>query len=266
MGHSAGAAPPSPGAAAGGRGHRPASAVDDATAPSLHHRIMTDIEGHILRGEWPPGYRIPFEHELTEQYACSRMTVNKVLTQLAQAGLIERRRKAGSFVVQPHSQSAVLEIHDIKAEVAALGQPYRYEITARRKRRGSAVAHSLLAPVPPGQILELTCQHFAGARPFCLEERLISLAAVPEAAAEPFADISPGPWLVRQVPWTAAEHRIRASGAHAAAAAALRIAEGAACLVVERRTWRAEHPVTFVRLTYPADAHELIARFAPLPT
>lgn len=266
MGSFAGAAPPSQGAAAGSRGQRSAASPDDAAAPSLHQRILSDIESRILRGDWRPGHRIPFEHELTEQYGCSRMTVNKVLTQLAQAGLIERRRKAGSFVVQPHSQSAVLEIQDIKAEVGALGQPYHFEITARRKRRGAAVAHSLLIPVPQGPILELTCHHFAGPRPFCLEERLINLAAVPDAATEPFSDIAPGPWLVRQVPWTAAEHRIRASGADRTAAEALRIPEEAACLVIERRTWRAEHPVTFVRLTYPADAHELIARFAPLPT
>jgi GntR family transcriptional regulator, histidine utilization repressor len=231
---------------------------------SLHQSILADIEDRILRGEWPPGYRIPFEHELTAQYGCSRMTVNKVLTQLARAGFIERRRKAGSFVLQPHSQSAVLEIQDIKAEVAALGQPYRYEITARRQRRRLPANQRLLEPSPAGPVLDLTCRHFAGPRPFCLEERLINLAAVPEAAAETFAEVAPGPWLLNRVPWTAAEHRIRASTAGPAGARALQIAEGAACLVIERRTWRADHPITFVRMTYPADAHELVARFAPI--
>jgi GntR family histidine utilization transcriptional repressor len=41
------------------------------------------------------------------------MTVNKALSQLAKAGLIERRRRSGSFVRRPRSQAAVLEIHDI---------------------------------------------------------------------------------------------------------------------------------------------------------
>ncbi|WP_296253579.1 GntR family transcriptional regulator, partial [uncultured Stenotrophomonas sp.] len=53
-------------------------------APTLNHRIRSDIEGRILSGEWEPGFRIPFEHELMEQYGCSRMTVNKVLTALAE--------------------------------------------------------------------------------------------------------------------------------------------------------------------------------------
>ena len=29
---------------------------------SLYQRILGDIRDRILSGEWPPGYRIPFEH------------------------------------------------------------------------------------------------------------------------------------------------------------------------------------------------------------
>ncbi|TIP92587.1 MAG: GntR family transcriptional regulator, partial [Mesorhizobium sp.] len=94
---------------------------------SLHQRILSDISERILSGAWAPGHRIPFEHELTAEYKCSRMTVNKALSQLAKAGLIERRRRTGSFVRRPQSQAAVLEIHDIRIEVEALGLPYRYE-------------------------------------------------------------------------------------------------------------------------------------------
>ena len=104
---------------------------------SLHQRILGDVEGRILSGDWPPGHRIPFEHELTAQYGCSRMTVSKVLNQLARAGLIERRRRSGSFVLRPHSQSAVLEIRDIMTEVQALGLVYRFEVVKRVKRRST---------------------------------------------------------------------------------------------------------------------------------
>ena len=60
--------------------------VVEAKEPSLHRRILEDVEGKILSGEWPPGHRIPFEHELTEQYQCSRMTVNKAITELVKRG------------------------------------------------------------------------------------------------------------------------------------------------------------------------------------
>jgi GntR family histidine utilization transcriptional repressor len=114
-----------------------------------------------------------------------------------------------------------------------------------------------------GPLLELVCRHFAGPRPFCVEERIINLAAVPEAAEVDFMAVAPGPWLVSRVPWSAAEHKIRAIGADTATAAALTIAESTPCLVIERRTWSADRAITFVRLTYPGSDHELVARFAP---
>ena len=112
-------------------------------------------------------------------------------------------------------------------------------------------------------LLELTCRHFAGEQPFCLEERTISLAAVPEAAAETFDEIAPGPWLLGRIPWSAAEHTIRAVAASETVAASLRVPRNTACLVVQRRTWSADLPVTNVLLTYAGQTHSLVARFTP---
>ena len=151
------------------------------TPTSLHQRILGDIQGNILSGKWQPGRRIPVEHELMRQYRCSRMTVNKVLTQLAQAGIIERRRKVGSFVRRPHSQSAVLSIPDIKTEVEALQLPYRFEVLKHRKRKSTRDDQALLGSDEAVPMLELECRHFAGNQPFCIEYRLVSLKAVPAA-------------------------------------------------------------------------------------
>ncbi len=230
---------------------------------SLHQRILADIEQRILSGKWPPGHRIPSEHELTIEYQCSRMTVNKALTQLAQASMIERRRKVGSFVMRSQSRSAVLEIQDIRAEVTALGLPYRYDIIESRKRRSQRADIDALELDESGPVIELRTLHYAGPRPFCLELRLINLSTVPSAAGEDFSDEAPGAWLVRHVPWTSAEHRIRAGAADAETAPALKVRRGTPCLVVERRTWIGGKPVTFVRLTYPGEGHELVARFSP---
>jgi len=235
----------------------------DGKEPSLHRRILEDVEGKILSGEWPPGHRIPFEHELTEQYQCSRMTVNKAITELVKRGLIERRRKSGSYVTHPHAQSAVLEIHDIRLEVESLGLPYRYERRTRVDRAAKAADRRLLDLPEPARLTDITALHFAGVQPFCLEERIINLAAVPETAGETFDTVAPGPWLISRVPWSAAEHRIRAVGADPRAAALLSIPAGAPCLVVERRTWSGGLYITHVRLTYPGEKHELVAEFAP---
>jgi GntR family histidine utilization transcriptional repressor len=231
---------------------------------SLHQRILSDIQGMILSGEWGPGRRIPVEHELMRQYRCSRMTVSKVLTQLAQAGIIERRRKIGSFVSRPHSQSAVLSIPDIKAEVGALGLPYSFQVLRRQKRRSTREDKVLLDAGDSVPVLEVVCLHLAKDQPFCLEDRLINLNSVPQAAAEAFTEVSPGAWLLRQVPWMVAEHRIRAAGAEADAATMLKIKPKSPCLIIERKTRGTDSTITFVRLTYPGNLHELVASFTPL--
>lgn len=230
---------------------------------SLHQRILSEIEANILSGRWPPGHHLPSELELAERYGCSRMTVNKALTQLARTGLIERRRKAGSFVMRAQSRSAVLQIQDIRAEVAELGLPYRHQILQRAPRRSQRADRERLVMAESGPVLALACLHYAGERPFCLEDRLINLAVVPEAAEQDFAELAPGAWLFGRVPWTSAEHRIRAEGADAETARILQLRPGTACLVIERRTWSSEHPVTQVRLVYPGEGRELVARFSP---
>jgi GntR family histidine utilization transcriptional repressor len=235
----------------------------DAIPISLHQRILSDIRERIVSGDWPPGTRIPFEHELATEYGCSRMTVNKAMAQLHRDRLIVRRRRSGSFVAEPRSQAAILEIHDIKAEVQALGRPYRYELVERKQRRMGTGGGLGLDVEPRRSVVALKCRHFAGKAPFCWEERLINLAAVPEAAGESFAEVAPSPWLVARVPWSAAEHRIAATAADAETAAMLAIPVGSPCLVVERRTWSGNQAITSVRLSYAGDSHTLVATFAP---
>ena len=230
---------------------------------TLHRRILADIERRIVSGEWPPGHRIPFEVALAEQYGCSRMTVNKVLAEVARAGLIERRRRSGSFVRLPQAQSAVLEIRDIGDEVRSLGLPYSYRVTRRVRRRAGRGCGCRLDVPASTPVLDTECVHYAGPHPFCLEQRLINLDVVPEADKATFADIAPGPWLVSRVPWSAAEHVIRAAPADADLASVFGVAPGTACLVIERRTWSGTGPVTLVSFTYPGERHTLVARFQP---
>ena len=235
----------------------------DEGKAALYQRILSDIRDHIVSGEWPPGYRIPFEHELSAQYACSRITVNKAVSELARTGLIERRRHSGSFVSRPHSQAAILEIQDIRAEVEAMGLPYRYEFLSRRERTATRQDEKDTGFAAGDRLIELVCRHHAGAAPFCLEERTISLAAVPDAVEQDFQTTAPGAWLVGHVPWNAAEHKIRAVSASEQVAKMLNVPRNSACLVILRRTWSGDVPVTRVTLTYAGDTYSLVARFAP---
>lgn len=237
-------------------------------AQPLHRQIYADLEGRILSGELKPGDRVPSEQDLTAAYACARMTVNKALSELAGRGLVVRRRRAGTFVAAPRAHSAILAIPDLEAEVRGRGQAYDYRLLEREVRAPDALDDAETALADGGDLLALECLHSADGRPFALERRLIALKASPQAAQADFGAIPPGGWLLRSEPWTGAEHRIMAVEADAVVAAHLDIALGAACLVVERRTWRADDTngdigVTHVWQIFPGAAYDLTARFTP---
>lgn len=238
-------------------------AVSGVTDAPMHQRIRAEIEARIRSGAWPPGHRVPFETELMSQYGCARMTVSKAMTALVEAGLIVRRKRAGSFVARPKVHAPVLNIPDIQAEVEARGEIYAFRLLARAVRGADGASPDEVALAAGGKLLALDGVHDAGGRPFALERRLVSLKAAPEIEAADFAAITPGAWLLEHVAWSEAESRISAVNADAEDARLLALDEGAACLVVDRRTWREGRGVTRVRQIFPGEAYDLVARFGP---
>lgn len=224
--------------------------------PPLHETIRRGLEADILSGALPPGTRLPTEAELMARHGCARMTVSKALSALVAAGLIERRKRAGSFVARPRLHSMVLDIPDLAAEVARRGQRYRYVPLKRAQVQDDESGLG-------GPLLRIEGVHHADDRPLAVEERLVGLNAVPDIATVDFATISPGAWLLEHVPWTQAELRIAAVAAAGDVAARLDRPVGTACLCVERRTWRGADSITFVRQYFAGSDHALIARFGP---
>ena len=222
-----------------------------------HAAIRQRIEALILSGALRPGDRVPSEQELVAEHGVARMTASRALADLVAAGLVVRRRKAGSFVASPKAEEALLGIPDMRETLPG----HTHAVLRRATRLATRADRARLGALPDGaRVLALVVAHHSGGRPAAIEDRLVSLHAVPDAAGETFAAEPPGTWLLRRVPWTEAEHRIRAVTADAVLAVALDVPAGAACLVLERRTWRADAPVTAARITYPGDRHEFVGR------
>lgn len=227
----------------------------------LHERIRAGIEADILSGTLAPGARLPVEHELMRLHGCSRMTVSKALSALASAGLIERRKRAGSFVARPKVHAMVLDVPDLGAEVIERGQAYAYRLLGRKVRAPRGEEEKLLAG--KGKLLQIDGLHLADGVPLALEQRLVALAAAPEMAEADFSAEAPGSWLLHHVPWTEAETRISAVNADDRTADLLGLDPGGALLSVERRTWRGPERITNVRQLFVGSAYDLVARFGP---
>ena len=217
-------------------------------------RIRDEITASIQSGEWRPGDRVPTEQELAARDGCARATVSQALGELAASGLVERRRKAGPFVAHPPVPSAVMTVPDLAELIAARGEAYRWDLTSvERADAGEDLC--------PGPALRIEGVHMAAGEGFALERRFIALGEVPEAADADFARVAPGTWLLGHIPWTQARHVIRAVNPTRKEAGILAIGAGAACLDLDRTTWRAGRVVTHVRQLFRGDRFDLVAEF-----
>lgn len=71
-------------------------------APSKpkYARIVETLGDQIRQGSFKPGDRLPNDEELVERYQASRNTVVRALSDLRDAGLVERIQGAGTFVAK----------------------------------------------------------------------------------------------------------------------------------------------------------------------
>lgn len=68
-----------------------------------------------------PGNKIPTEIELCEQSGYSRMTINKALNHLADAGQIVRTRGKGSFVASPSVHKQLSKFSSFTDDMRSIG-------------------------------------------------------------------------------------------------------------------------------------------------
>lgn len=240
----------------------PATFRLDGQGP-LYRQIKQAIAGPILAGALSPGDRLPSEHDFMARFGASRMTVNKALGLLVEDGLVVRQRRAGSFVAARVARHAVMEMRDIGDEIADTGASYSHDVLAQRSGRAGGRLGKRIGLAKSDPVLHLLVLHKADGQPALLEDRVINLQAVPDAAAAPFERVPPNRWLIQSVPWSRAEHQIRAVNAGKDDALLLGLKKRAACLSIDRTTWNGETAITQVTLLYPGERHQLIGHFTP---
>jgi len=221
------------------------------TAPDRpgYRLLKAEIMRRIRARIWEPGALIPGELDLAAEFGCARATINRALTELADEGVIDRRRRAGTRVKMSPVRRARFEIPIVRAEIEATGAAYGYALLARHI--GPAPALPVLRDLPEAApVLHLCCLHLADGHPYQHEERWINIAAVPQVAEADFTASGPNEWLVRAVPFTDAEISFSATAADPALAALLALAPGEPVMLAERTTWLEGQLVTHARLHF----------------
>lgn len=213
--------------------------------------VHAELQRRISERTWAPGALLPAETELAEEFGCARATINRAMRVLAEAGQIERRRKAGTRVVRNPVRKATMDIPIIRQEVERRGMRWSHRVLEQKSvKPPERVRNRLLLPAT-GRALHLRSLHYANGEPFVYEDRWINVSAVPKIRQADLTAISANEWLVQQVPFTDGEIELSASSATPREAQLLGIARGSPLLIVDRVTSNQEKVITTVRLAYP---------------
>lgn len=217
---------------------------------ATYRDVKADILAKITMGSWKPGSLIPNEVDLADTYKCARATVNRAMRELAEEGIIERRRKAGTRVRMAPVRHARFAIPIVRDEIEGQNASYRYTLVSKIKMGAPDWLRARLSLNEEEQVLHLICMHYANGIPFQHEDRWINLAVLPQAQAESFSKTGPNEWLVATIPFSNAEISFSATLADQPLAEYLSCTKGDPLFTVERSTWWEKKAVTFVRLSY----------------
>jgi GntR family transcriptional regulator, histidine utilization repressor len=221
--------------------------------------IQAEVRRRIQTRQWKPGDTIPIEVDLAAEFNCARATINRALRELAETGLLERRRKSGTRVSLNPTRKATLDIPITRLEVEGRGQVYRHKLLESNQ---VSAPDALVAEMNLGRaqlLLHLKTLHMADGRPFMFEDRWINPKTARGILRAKLDDISANEWLVQNVPISHGDIAFQALSASEDQAAALDVDQGTALFIIDRLTWMGAQTVTKVRLAY-APGYRMMTR------
>ncbi|MEM7202376.1 MAG: GntR family transcriptional regulator [Planctomycetota bacterium] len=220
-----------------------------------YQAIRAELLRRINNQTWPAGHVIPHEEELATSFGVARGTIRRALGSLVDAGLLERKRRAGTRVARPTAHASTLRIAVVRHEVEARGGSYGYRLIESREGGGELDAGGRFGGAALRRVL---CLHCCDGSPFQLEDRLLNLAAIPAAREANFAAISPNEWLVAEQPYSAVRTVLRAAAPSADDLVHLAVGASQPVFVIERQTRLLGEPLTWARLSHPGAAFEIV--------
>lgn len=235
-----------------------AADFESGTGP-LYAAVKQFVRSRIDSGAWPPNARVPSENELVSELGVSRMTANRALRELAAEGVIVRVQGVGSFVAKPRAASALFDVHNIAEEIRGRGGVHHAKVlVSQAEAAGPDLAYSMG--------MELGCAifhsiivHSENDIPIQIEDRFVVAAAAPAYLDQDYTLTTPNAYLTSVVPIDRMEQSVEAMLAQPWEGKLLAITPGEPCLLIRRRTWSVDEPVTSVRLLYPGSRYRLEA-------
>ncbi len=212
--------------------------------------VQDEVMERIRTRSWKPGETIPNEADLAIEFGCARTTINRALRNLAEAGVLDRRRRAGTRVAVHPVRKATLRIPIIRHEVEARGMRHGYVLLEQSEPAAPETVCAEMNCDIGTRLIKLRALHLADGMPYVIEDRWINPDVVAEARDADFSETNANEWLVANASFTKGEFAVSARSASIEDAKTLETQAGAALINVRRTTWDGPRGITLVNLIY----------------
>ena len=157
----------------------------------LYLQVKQHILENIGSGKWGTSARVPSENDLVKTFGVSRMTANRALRELSDAGVLVRIAGVGSFVAERHAHAHPLEIRSIADEIRERGHVHRAEIISLQRIRATAELAENFAVAARSELYCSVIVHFENDRPIQLEDRYVLPTLAADSLQMEFARVTP---------------------------------------------------------------------------
>ncbi len=220
---------------------------------AIKKALLDQIENRVLQA----GDRIPSENQLAEQFAVSRMTARRALSELEAEGVLMRTKGLGTFVSDVRPMGSVMTITPIDQEIEQRGHRHSSRIIQLESISANEQQSGWLG-VPVGStIFHSQIVHFEDALPIQFEDRLVNPKWAPEYLQQDFSKTTTSVYLNSVAPLTEADHIIEACFAESLIAEILQLPAQQPCLKISRRTFSSRGIVNFAQLYHPGNRYRL---------
>jgi GntR family histidine utilization transcriptional repressor len=229
-----------------------------ASPTPLYEKVKNHVVARIRSGEWGPGARVLSEHELVRELKVSRMTANRAVRELVQAGVLSRVAGLGTFVADLRAAGHPLQIRNIAADIRDRGHLHRAAVVSLGKRQMPAGLRARLGLRGRARpVFHSVVVHFDNDVPLQVEDRYVNPAIAPDYLGVDLGATTAHEYLMQVAPLERVEHVVRAVPPEPQVRRLLGLGAEEAVLLIERTTWSRAQPASFARLHHAGSRFEL---------
>jgi GntR family transcriptional regulator len=232
----------------------------------IYVQIKKMLANDIDSGKLLPHTRVPSENELVKSFGVSRMTINKVMTELTRDGILYRRQGKGTFVSQKKIDQWFFRITSFKQDMIQRGLDPKTSVIEKKVITASSAVAAQLKVKAAEKVIFIKRLRYANDEPIMIESRYLNYKWCRKILNEPLETESIHNLLIQKyrLPLTKVHQYLEAIKINDEEAGYLGIDPGEPGFLLCRTTFTAETPVTWVNYIYRGDRYRFYAEFNPV--